>query len=694
MRLNRLSVLKGQSHHVLIGIVLCILILYYTWIILVVLMYLIVLFKREKRLFTWVLIGFMTYMISRYYYDVVELPENLSSGEILYKDRSNRALLRNGNTKFYLYYDNIEAFSTGDIVHFKGRKANIDRPANIGDFDYRKFLYGRKISGVFYAEEVSKVAQTYNVYYFKEVVSNYINTNFNYTKPYIKTFILAESDEIESSLHYQTSRLGVTHLFAISGLHIALLATTLDKTLKRLNLSEKHAFNVVLMVLISYGILTTFVPSVLRASLLYITLNLNRRYQWQFTAVDITSWIGVMLLIHRPLAYVQTGFILTFIVSIGLLLSQSELQKGTRIMQMLKVSTIAFLCSLPIVTAFHYSFNPLTIVFNLIFVVYAMFLLLPLIYMTFLIPFIEPVLTLIIMGFEGTVNIVYQYFNWQIRLYFDHPLKIVAYYIVLGFSLANLRNRFSQYFITLFIVYVSLIHMTPYISFKQQLIFFQVNGDSTLITDRFNHCNILIDTGNEDNYKRLNHHLHRLHITHLDYVILTHWHKDHYGAYDDLTKAFSVKTTITNSNQENYDNHWIECGNIAFFIYPLEFPHQSENNRSIAMMVIISQERILMTGDIEIEREETMIEYALSATLLKVAHHGSNTSTHANFLNHVNPEDAVIMAHKYNNFGHPSEHTLNRLKKHDINIHRTDKEGMIIFEYVFNKRIKRTPFSP
>ena len=89
----------------------------------------------------------------------------------------------------------------------------------------------------------------------------------------------------------------------------------------------------------------------------------------------------------------------------------------------------------------------------------------------------------------------------------------------------------------------------------------------------------------------------------------------------------------------------------------------------------------LFTGDAEIPNEEEMIEKygsSLKSHVLKVGHHGSNTSTSEEFIEKVVPDYAVISVGKDNSYGHPSALVIQRLQNHGVKIYRTDLQGTII----------------
>lgn len=108
------------------------------------------------------------------------------------------------------------------------------------------------------------------------------------------------------------------------------------------------------------------------------------------------------------------------------------------------------------------------------------------------------------------------------------------------------------------------------------------------------------------------------------------------------------------------------------------------NNNSLVGKLIYKKFSILFTGDIEAMAEKAIIKKyeanleSLKSTILKVAHHGSNTSSIKEFLKIVNPKIALIGVGKNNIFGHPSEITLKSLRNINCKIYRTDNSGEII----------------
>jgi len=226
-------------------------------------------------------------------------------------------------------------------------------------------------------------------------------------------------------------------------------------------------------------------------------------------------------------------------------------------------------------------------------------------------------------------------------------------------------------------------------------------GDCILI--QVNNKNLLIDSGTGDSAKKIVKYLKNNSITKLDYVIATHPHDDHIGGMSSVIDAFKVDEfyapKVTSSLQAFEDmvislknkNLKIKVAkpNIALdlgpntscvMLSPNKTNYEDINNYSCAIKLSYKNSTYLFTGDIEKLAEKEILDkgYDLKAEVLKVAHHGSNSSTSEEFLNKVSPKVAVISCGTYNSYGHPNKEILDKLKKSNCTIYRTDLNKNII----------------
>jgi competence protein ComEC len=217
--------------------------------------------------------------------------------------------------------------------------------------------------------------------------------------------------------------------------------------------------------------------------------------------------------------------------------------------------------------------------------------------------------------------------------------------------------------------------------------------------------NMLIDAGNNDDGDTVTSYLSRHGVKRLDVLIGTHPHEDHIGGMDtvihqyQIGKIYMPKVTSTTKTFEDVlqaiknkglkINSPIPGSMISLdsavkvaILAPNSSKYKDLNNYSIVIKISYDKTSFLLTGDAEKESEEEMLAkgFNLKADVLKVGHHGSNSSTSAAFLKAVAPKYAVICVGKGNDYGHPKQVILNRLKRAGAKVYRTDLNGTVIAE--------------
>lgn len=227
-------------------------------------------------------------------------------------------------------------------------------------------------------------------------------------------------------------------------------------------------------------------------------------------------------------------------------------------------------------------------------------------------------------------------------------------------------------------------------------------GDCILISTPENK-NILIDGGDENSERVIKSYLKKRKIKKLDIVIATHFDKDHIGSLDYIIDKFNIGKVYTSKDVDKsqaYNNLIKSCRNknlnfeilkkgdkikitkdINIIVLNPSYIQENKNLNSIAINLSYINMDFLFTGDCEESNEVDMINsYDLeNVDFLKIAHHGSSSSSSDKFIKETSPDIAVISCGYKNQYGHPHKSTLDTLNKYKVKTFRTDINGDLVF---------------
>lgn len=265
----------------------------------------------------------------------------------------------------------------------------------------------------------------------------------------------------------------------------------------------------------------------------------------------------------------------------------------------------------------------------------------------------------------------------------------------------NKKLKYSLLFI-LFLLFIGI--NVPGRTGELIIHFLDVGQADSILLELPNNEIMLIDAGNNSDGRKVVSYLRDKGIDTIDYLIGTHPHADHIGGLDDVIDNFEIgriylpQVIHTSKTFEDVllavqrkgkeitparaGVNIVDEPNLQiYFISPVRDDYNNLNHYSAVVKVDFLNKSFLFTGDAEIPNEEEMIEKygsSLKSHVLKVGHHGSNTSTSEEFIEKVVPDYAVISVGKDNSYGHPSALVIQRLQNHGVKIYRTDLQGTII----------------
>lgn len=589
----------------------------------------------------------------------------------------------------YKYQDKeFNNLSYGDKIKVKGTLITPSKNTNQNTFNYQKYLYHKKIYYLVKATSINKIANNHNYLY---TIKNTLYQKIDKLKSsnYIKTLLFCDntlSKEIKES--YRTN--GISHLFSVSGMHINFFVSIIYLYLNKITYNKRIKYLITNIFIIIYLILFPS-SSLLRSAVMSILYSINYLLKLKIKKIDILFLtLGVSLLINPFIIY-DLGYIYSYTITFFLVLSSSTLKKKNKINKIIYISLLSFLVSIPITIYNSYEINIISILLNIILVPIISIIILPLTILTYIFPILDSVLYLFTNTLE-TISLFISKINIT-KIIFPKPslLIIVLYYIIFLLSYQN-KKYFYLNIILLIIIYIS-----PYLNSNFEVVMFEVGeADCHLIKYPYNKNTILIDTGKNE-YKIKNEvipYLKSIGIKKIDYLIITHGDEDHIGGSITLINNFQVKNVVLNKGTfTDLEKELIKNLNKKKIPYQINISkinlsnhtiyllnntkYNNENDNSIITYFTYQKYKFLYMGDASITTEDNLLEnYNLNnISILKVGHHGSNTSSSKDFISQINPSISLISVGENNIYHHPNKEVINNLSK--SRIYRTDINNMV-----------------
>ena len=578
-------------------------------------------------------------------------------------------------------------------------------------FNYKKYLKSKKIYYTFKADALEVVGQNSNIYYqFKHWLSKRIESIDD--TGYIKAFVLGSKSEIDEDIFKTYQNNGITHLFAISGMHISLFSSILLFLLKKIHLKDNQAYPIILLFLLGYTFLVSFTASVVRAFTLVLLLYLNKRLKLGIKTTKTFIYTILLILLLNPFFILDIGFLYSSLTSFGLILFSNYLKTSNKVLAILRVSLIALLFSLPITINNFYEYNFLSILANTVIVPLVSTIIYPLSLITLIFPFFHPILKFFITILESISTILNSITWFKIILPKMPYFLIISYYFIIYFLFITKKKRYVIFLITLLLGYK--------LSFNFDNNFYVYyldvgQGDSIVLISPRSRKATLIDTGGKksvsyNEFPPNEYHvsnnvitfLKSINISKINTLITTHGDYDHMGESLNIVNNFKVGDVILNCGFLNgleqelitlLDKKHIKyskCIN-QLDISPIKLyflnsgKYDNENDNSNVIYLKYDGIKFLFMGDASTVVEQDLLsKYNLKdINFLKIGHHGSKTSSSKEFIEEINPNYSIISVGKNNRYGHPNKEVLENLK--DSNIYRTDIDGSIMFKIKNNK---------
>ena len=635
--------------------------------------------------------------------------------------------------------DRFELYEYGSELKFTGQFNLPKGVRNPGGFDYRRYLAQKGVSGSIFALSDSIVKGSGRRRFFLIEAGSFLRMRIvgvierslpKQQAGLLNGILIGYRDGLSNEVKDAFSDAGLTHIMAVSGANVAFLVFPLLFIFKKLRIRPTVTNILVIAFLIIFVFITGFEPSVLRAVIMAIVILTGKILSKEADIYTSISFAAILLLIYSPYMLFNIGFQLSFAATLSLIMLYKNIKKlikcrfiPDKAADVLAATLAAQIGVLPVMVYFFNKISIISVLTNILVV--------PLIEVITILGMLMAVLgqlSIIFSQLPGYINCILLSFVLYVskisaslpfstlRLITPSILAILAYYTAVWFLLLYMPGRIIvikfRYIAAVFSVAVIIAAWAFLTPDKLEVIFLDVGeGDSTFIRTCTGKT-ILLDGGgstNPDLQSTIGESviipfLLDRGITKLDLVIASHGHSDHIQGLIPVLSELKVSNLIIPSAADEKefkvllqtaDRRGVKvdrcvkgdvikvddktCFDVLNPLMDTGTNISSLNNTSLVLKLYYGEADVLFTGDVQKEVENLLLDSKtdLSADIVKIAHHGSVTSTSKAFIDVIKPKAAVISVGR-NNFGHPSSKVVEMLEDCGIKLFRTDEDGAVI----------------
>lgn len=484
--------------------------------------------------------------------DNYKIEENKMKLDLVCKEKLvGSYYFKNDEYKFFKKKVNI-----GSSVIVKGKLVSPKNNTVPYLFNYKKYLYNKRVYYTLKIDNIKILNENSNPFIkLKNRVIKHVNSYKDST--YLYAFILGKTELISDEVLTSYRENGISHLFALSGLHVSIFSSILLFILKKLRFKEILNYVLIFIFLLLFSFITGFSPSILRATLLFFLLSINKVFYLNIRTLDILYLVFIILVIINPFIIYNLSFILSFTAAFFLIFSSDLLKGKNYFVSLFKVSLLSYFASLPLSIYYFGYTNLLGTILNLVFVPLVSFVVFPLTLLTFIISKFYSILNITTNLLES-LSLLFNKF--KIIIYFP-SINLIFVFIYLSILMLYIKFK-KKICLYLIIVLLIFFKIRPYMDNNTYIYYIDVGqGDSILVVTPHLNKTILIDTGGivsfNENYKsnivknKTIPFFRRIGINKVDYLFLTHGDYDHAGEANELLSNFCVKKVFINKGNIN-----------------------------------------------------------------------------------------------------------------------------------------------
>ncbi|MHC8517112.1 DNA internalization-related competence protein ComEC/Rec2 [Sporosarcina sp. ITBMC105] len=533
------------------------------------------------------------------------------------------------------------------------------------------------------------------------------------------------SDELAAT--YRT--LGITHLFAISGLHVGLLTYLIRVLLIRMNIRMETVDTLLVILLPLYAVLAGGAPSVWRAVLVTMLVLLTATGKMKMKTDDALALSAILFISWQPYVVFQPGFQMSYVAAFSLVYSSTLLSRAqSPIVVAFLVTAITQIALYPILLVHFYELSLSSFFVNLLYVPLYATIILPANILLLVLTYVAPVLASIsftlytplrVLVEEGTFFLASLPFQlWTPGK--PHPLFVTMALIGSLVFFIKIEQRRNLFYASLFLLVPALcIQFTPYLDSTLRVTYVDVGqGDAIVIELPSRKGVYVVDTGGvvrwgekdwrtpekefEVGRRIVFPYLKGKGITKVDKLILTHADSDHMEAADEIIEEIEVVEIHIAPHTEKEETMkevlelarakqipvltvsegatWSNSSISFTYLAPDEGIYKG-NDSSLVLFMQTTGPNFLFTGDLERDGESKLIrDYRhinWGEVFLKAGHHGSRTSSSDAFIEMIRPTVAILSYGKDNRYGHPHQEVVETFHKYNVKTYSTAEDGSI-----------------
>ncbi len=520
--------------------------------------------------------------------------------------------------------------------------------------------------------------------------------------------------------------LGITHLFAISGLHVAIISGLLYFLMIRLGIRKEDAMLILLAILPLYALIAGGAPSVWRAVTMTEAVLLFRLFRFRMPIAHILLLSFILFILIDPYIIYKIGFQLSYGASFGIIYSMKLLETvESPVKQGLLITFLSQFTLYPILLIHFYGLSLSSFLVNSLFVPLYTLVILPINILLLILTFVfQPFADFIFYFYEPFRNFLGQWTAWLAE--WPHqmwmpgkPEGAILVAMITGIILfySFVEKGFRWWHVAVGILPAIVFTALPYFDGAMRITFIDVGqGDSALVELPYRKGIYLIDTGGLLRFGRegfddserpfeigrqvVAPFLHGNGVSSIDTLVLSHPDADHAEGAEEILELFKVEQLHMTPGSQSTDlavgleqdlkgvevrqpgagSSW-QHGQTKFTYLSPDDGIYDGNNDSLVLFMEFEEWKVLFTGDLEVSGENEILQkyegLLVNTTILKVGHHGSKTSSGENFLSKLDPELSIFSTGEGNRYGHPAEEVKERFQRLELPTLNTAEQGTI-----------------